>query len=92
MLTKVSPDHLVVRTDLAEFWSAWAEGASLDTLTAADLREAKDALLAAYVPPAMAHAYFQRLAGMIANTVGDDWEHFRDIEVISDELFEAIKF
>jgi hypothetical protein len=92
MVTKVVPDHLAERVDLAEFWNAWAEGAPIETLTAADLREAKDALLVANVPAATAHAYFHRLAGIIANAAGDDWEHFQEIEIIGNELFKAIEF
>ena len=92
MVTKVIPDYLAVRVDLADFWRSWSDGVSLDSLTVVDLHEAKDALLAANVPPATAHAYFQRLGGIIANTSGMEWEHFHEIEMICDELFQSIEF
>jgi hypothetical protein len=92
MMTKMVPDNLNVQVDLADFWKAWSDGAPLSTLTPTDLHEAKAALLAANVPPATAYAYFNRLAGIIANTVETEWEHFREIELIEDELQEGIEY
>jgi hypothetical protein len=86
MLTKTFSDNLIVRTDFADFWREWAEDKPLDSLTPAGLYEAKSFLLTAQVPPSTVLAYFHRLADVIANTVGTKWEHFREIELIMDEM------
>ncbi|ULA61616.1 MAG: hypothetical protein LZF60_340157 [Nitrospira sp.] len=68
-MTKISQE-MVTRIDFTKFWNSYFPG-RLGSLTREDLGQAKDALLGEGVPPLTVYAYFQHLARMVSNELGD---------------------
>ncbi len=82
-MTTAIPEEFVTRVDFATFWNNYFT-TGLQTLTDDDLRTAKDALLEEQVPTFTVYAYFQHLARMVANEVGDGRELGMIEQVLSD--------
>ncbi len=77
-----TPQEMVTRVDFTKFWNSYFPG-SLESLTHEDLKTAKSALLGEGVPPLTVYAYFEHLARMVSNQVGDGAQ----VGLIESELF-----
>ncbi len=82
-MTTAIPQEFVTRIDFSKFWNAYFS-TGLQTLTVDDLRAAKEALLEEHVPTFTVYAYFQHLARMVANELGDGQKLSMIEQVLSD--------